>query len=33
MVAKLDEIDTSLNLIASEIARHSDDPPSGEVGG
>ncbi|HSU55807.1 MAG TPA: hypothetical protein VLT36_17260 [Candidatus Dormibacteraeota bacterium] len=26
MTVKLAEIDTSLNLIAREIARHSDDP-------
>jgi hypothetical protein len=32
IMAKLEEIDTSLGLIAREIARHADDPPSAEVG-
>ena len=28
MMAKLEDIDASLNLIATELARHADDPPA-----
>ena len=31
MLAKLEDIDASLNLIAGELARRADDPSSGDV--
>jgi len=33
ILAKLDEIDASVNLIAIELARRADEPPSNNVGG
>jgi len=32
IMAKLEEIDESINLIAIELARRADDPPSSEAG-
>jgi hypothetical protein len=32
MIAKFEEIDASLNLMAIELARRADDPPPGGTG-
>ena len=32
MIAKFEEIDASLNLIAIELARRADEPPSSDAG-